>query len=87
MPLIKDQEKEMRERILSALNREMPEVDFEASDTMVDDGIIDSLTITGMISALSMEFGINIPYEEINEENFNSLEALEKMIERIQKNA
>ncbi|MBQ6967937.1 MAG: acyl carrier protein [Lachnospiraceae bacterium] len=77
----------MRERILSALNREMPEVDFEASDTMVDDGIIDSLTITGMISALSMEFGINIPYEEINEENFNSLEALEKMIERIQKNA
>ena len=87
MPEIKDQEKEMRERILSALNREMPEVDFEASDTMVDDGIIDSLTITGMISALSMEFGINIPYEEINEENFNSLEALEKMIERIQKNA
>ncbi len=77
----------MRERILSALNREMPEVDFEASDTMVDDGIIDSLTITAMISALSMEFGINIPYEEINEENFNSLEALEKMIERIQKNA
>ncbi len=77
----------MRERILSALNREMPEVDFEASDTMVDDGIIDSLTITGMISALSMEFGINIPYEEINEENFNSLEALEKMIERIKKNA
>ena len=44
---------------------------------------MDSLTITGVIAALSMEFGIVIPYEEIIEDNFNSLEALANMVERL----
>ena len=75
----------MREKVLEILEKEIPGIDFEASDTLVDDGIIDSLTIKNMISALSMGFGISIPYEEINEENFNSIDELAKMIERIQR--
>ena len=55
----------MNETILKLLTEEFPEVDFSASDTLVDDGILDSLTITGIIATLSMEFGITIPYEEI----------------------
>ena len=71
----------MREKVLT---EEFPGVDFEASDELVADGIMDSLTITGVIAALSMEFGIVIPYEEIIEDNFNSLEALANMVERLQ---
>lgn len=74
----------MNETILKLLTEEFPEIDFNASDTLVDDGTLDSLTITGIIATLSMEFGITIPYEEIIEENFNSIEGLARMVERLQ---
>lgn len=75
----------MEEKILTLLTEEYPEVDFSASDALVDDGILDSLTITGIIAILTMEFGITIPYEEIVEENFNSIASLAKMVERLRK--
>lgn len=74
----------MEEKILDILKEEFPDVDFEASDALVDDGILDSLTITEIIATLSMEFGITIPYEEIVEENFNSIEGLADMVTRLQ---
>ena len=55
----------MEQKILELLSDEYPEIDFTASDTLGDDGILDSLTITGIIALLSMEFDITIPYEEI----------------------
>ncbi len=73
----------MEEKILELLSEEYPEIDFTASDALVDDGILDSLTITGIIAALTMEFGITIPYEEITEENFNSVSGLAKMVGRL----
>jgi len=73
----------MREKILALLTEEFPEIDFAASDALVDDGILDSLTITGIIATLTMEFGITIPYEEIIEENFNSIDGLAGMVERL----
>lgn len=74
----------MEEKVLHLLQEEFPDIDFTASDALVDDGILDSLTITGIIAALTMEFGITIPYEEIVEENFNSVKGLADMVSRLQ---
>lgn len=74
----------MEEKILELLTEEYPGIDFAASNALIDDGLVDSLTITGIIAVLSMEFGITIPYEEIVEENFNSVASLAKMVERLQ---
>ena len=73
----------MEEKVLALLQAEYPEIDFTASDELVDDGILDSLTLTGIIAVLTIEFGITIPYEEIVEENFNSIEGMAKMVERL----
>lgn len=73
----------MEKKILELLSNEFPEVDFSSSDALVDDGVLDSLTITGIIATLSMEFDIIIPYEEIIEENFNSIAGLAKMVEKL----
>lgn len=73
----------MREELLQLLSTENPEIDFTASDELVDDGILDSLTIVSLIGTLSMEYGIDIPYEEIVPENFNSIEAMAAMVERL----
>ncbi|MCI8359349.1 MAG: acyl carrier protein [Lachnospiraceae bacterium] len=74
----------LEEKILELLSEEYPEIDFTASDTLVDDGLLDSLTITGIIATLTMEFGVIIPYDEIVEENFNSIAGLARMVERLQ---
>ncbi|MCD8220925.1 MAG: acyl carrier protein [Clostridiales bacterium] len=72
----------MREKILSLLKSNYPEIDFESSDNLVDDGILDSMTMVGIISDLSMEFGIFLPYEEIIPENFNSVDAMAALIQK-----
>lgn len=73
----------MEDKILELLQAEYPEIDFAVSDELVDDGILDSLALTGIIAVLTIEFGITIPYEEIVEENFNSISGMAKMVERL----
>lgn len=74
----------MKEKVLQVLQAECPDVDFTASNELVTDGILDSLTLTSIIAALTMEFDIVIPYEDIIEENFNSIDALAAMVKRLQ---
>lgn len=73
----------MEQRVLEILREEFEQIDF-TSETLVDDGMMDSLTITEIIALFTMEFDIVIPYEEITEENFNSVHAMAKMVERLQ---
>lgn len=72
----------MREKVKAVLVENFPEIDFESSTELVDDGILDSMTLVGMISTLSMEFGVMIPYEDIVPESFNSIDAITELIER-----
>ncbi len=72
----------MREKVLEVLAENYPEIDFESSDELVDDGTLDSLTVVGIISALSAEFDVELPYEEITPENFNSVDAMAAIYEK-----
>ncbi len=72
----------MKEQILKRLKEILPEIDF-TEEALVDDGILDSLSITMIISELSLEFGIAIPYEEIVSDNFNSVDAMAALVERL----
>lgn len=74
----------MRDEVKKVLENAFPDIDFEGSDELVDGGILDSITIVGIVSELSMEFGIEIPYEEIIPENFNSLDGLASLVEKYQ---
>lgn len=56
------------------------DVDFEQEKMLLTDGILDSFDIVLLLAKLSETFEIDIPVEEINEKNFNDVEALEKMI-------
>lgn len=72
----------MREKVKAVLETNYPEIDFESSTELVDDGILDSMTLVGIISALSMEFGVMIPYEDIVPESFNSIDAMAELVEK-----
>ncbi|MBR1495875.1 MAG: acyl carrier protein [Acidaminococcaceae bacterium] len=73
----------MKEKILNLLQNECPDIDFTTDAELVSDGILDSLTITTIIAALTMEFGVTIPYEDIVEENFNSVSAMAALVQRL----
>lgn len=76
----------MKEKLLTLMNEVLPGIDFTVSDTLVDDGILDSLAITTIIAEISMEFGINVPFEELESRNFNSIDNILSLIERCPKN-
>lgn len=76
----------MKEKLLTLMNEVLPGIDFTVSDTLVDDGILDSLAITTIIAEISMEFGINVPFEELESGNFNSIDNILSLIERCPKN-
>ncbi|MBP3370083.1 MAG: acyl carrier protein [Clostridia bacterium] len=66
--------------ILSALH---PDVDFENNDSLIDDGILDSLDIVSLVTEINSEFDVTIPAEEIVPENFNSAKALMDLITKL----
>lgn len=59
------------------------DVDFEACETLIDDGILDSFDIVSLIAEINEEFDVAIPADEIVPENFNSARALWELIQRL----
>lgn len=74
----------MDERLLELLEEIEPEVDFETCTTLIDDHLIDSLSLISLISELEEEYDITIPTVEIIPDNFNSAEKIWSMIKRLQ---
>ena len=71
------------ESLLKILNELHPEVDFENTSDLVDDGILDSLDIVTLITEIHEAYDVTIPAEEIIPENFNSVEDIMALIERL----
>ena len=71
------------EKLLKILNDLHPDVDFENNDSLIDDGILDSLDIVTIVTEIYGEFDVTIPAEEIVPETFNSAKALMDLIIRI----
>ena len=69
--------------LLEILGELHPEVDFENTDGLIDDGILDSLDLVTLITEINDRMDVSIPPEEIVPENFNSAEALLALIERL----
>lgn len=72
------------EELLAVLKKAVPKADWEADGKLVDDGIIDSIDIVSAIAEIMDVYDIEIPSEEMEPENFNSLEAIYELIQRLQ---
>lgn len=70
--------------LLEILSDLHPEVDFETEDGLIDKGIIDSFDIVSIIAEISDTYDVTISAEMITPENFNSAEALYKLIQRLE---
>ncbi|WP_130836665.1 acyl carrier protein [Lachnoclostridium sp. Marseille-P6806] len=74
----------MREELLEILQDVRPDVDFEKEQKLIGDGILESFDIISLVSELNDAFDIEITPRELKPENFNSLDAMLALIQRLQ---
>ena len=72
------------EELIKILESYKDGVDFYTVTGIIDNELIDSIDITSLISDLEDTFGITIGMDDITPDNFNSAEAMWKMIQRLQ---
>lgn len=71
------------ERLLKVLEDIREDVDFNTCTTLIEDEVLDSFDVIQIVTALDDEYDIEIPASEIIPENFNSAEAILKMVNRL----
>ncbi|MCI8378462.1 MAG: acyl carrier protein [Lachnospiraceae bacterium] len=74
---------ETKERIREILLELHDDVDYDREDCLVGGKILDSFDLVTLVAELGQEFGIDITAEDFVPENFNSLDALAAMAERL----
>lgn len=73
------------DKLLEILKEVNDNIDYENESQLIDDEIIDSVDLTGIIAELEDAFNIEVGMEDIIPENFNNIEAMWEMIQRLQK--
>lgn len=71
------------EKLLEILKGIRPDVDFENETSLIDDGILDSFDVVSIISELDDNFGVQIRINELDPENFNSMESIWNLVQRL----
>jgi hypothetical protein len=72
-----------KEDLLRILKEIKPEVEFEGNEHLIDNEDLDSLSIVEVVSAIDEEFDIEIGVKDIVPENFNSVDAMWNLIQKL----
>lgn len=68
--------------LLCILKEIRPEFDFENSSDFIEDGMLDSFDTITLVSDLDEAYSISIDGSDILPENFNSLNAIKRLLEK-----
>ncbi len=72
------------EKLMNILKELRPEVDFANEKKLIDGAVLDSFDMVSLIGELNEAFGVEISFDEIEPENFNSAELMWDMIQKLQ---
>ena len=72
------------EKLMEILQNLRPDVDFETETALIDGGVLDSFDVIALVTELSDAFDVEINVEHLAPENFNSVEAILKLLDGLQ---
>lgn len=72
------------DELLEILKGIRPDVDFENEDKLIDAGFLDSFDIIALVGEIDEAFGVSIDAGDLEPENFNSVEAMWKLIQSLE---
>ena len=72
------------EKLKELLEGIRPDIDFDAEDKLIDNGILDSIDIISIVTEINDTFDVDINVQYLLPENFNSLEAIYQLICKLQ---
>lgn len=72
------------EKLMEILKELRPEVDFENNHKLIDGGVLDSFDLVALIGELNEAFEVEIEFDDIDAENFNSAKAIMELVKRLQ---
>ena len=72
------------DEILEILEGIRPDVDFVNEKLLIDGKVLDSFDIITIVSEFNDAFDIEIDVEDLEPENFNTVEAMLELITRLQ---
>lgn len=72
------------EQLLKVLEEIRPDVDFKSEKNLIDGGVLDSFDIISIVNGLDEEFDIDIDIDDLEPENFNTIEAMYELICKLQ---
>ncbi|GAB7086265.1 MULTISPECIES: acyl carrier protein [Marinifilum] len=72
----------MEDRVKSILKEIQPEFDFAVHVNFIEEGMLDSFDMINLVTSLDEEFEISIDGMDILPENFSSVEAIVKLVQK-----
>lgn len=72
-----------RETIIEILEDIKPGVEMEGRTDLATGGVLESFDILTLISELNAEFGIMIPLEEVIPDNFDRIDGIAALVDRL----
>ena len=72
------------EKMIEVLKTIRPDVDFANEKKLIDDGILDSFDIIQVVMELNEAFDVEINVEDLEPDNFNTVEAMWDLIQKLQ---
>lgn len=72
------------EKLMEILYDLNPGIDYENRKDLIDAHLLDSLTILSLVAELEDAFDVTVPAVEVVPANFNSVESMWEMIQRLQ---
>ena len=73
----------IKEQVMNILKEIKPTKDLTTVTDLIEGGYLDSFELMSLIAQLGDDFGIEIDVDEITPENFNSVDAITAMVERL----
>lgn len=72
------------EELLKVLLDVRPDVDFKNEKRLIDEEVLDSFDIIAVVNGLNEAFEIEIDIDDLELDNFNTIEAMYELVCRLQ---